>query len=70
MEQTNVFASTHPLVAHKLSKLRREDVVPKKFRELIRELSTLLTYEATRDLLVNPVRIQTPLAETDGVELA
>ncbi len=70
MEQTNVFASTHPLVAHKLSKLRRQDVVPKKFRELIRELSTLLTYEATRDLLVKPVRIQTPLTETEGVELA
>ncbi len=70
MEQTNVFASTHPLVAHKLSKLRRRDVVPKKFRELIRELSTLLTYEATRDLLVSAVRIQTPMAETEGVELA
>jgi uracil phosphoribosyltransferase len=70
MEPSNVFASTHPLVAHKLSKLRSQDVVPKKFRELIRELSALLTYEATRDLLVNPIDIQTPLVSAKGVELA
>ena len=46
------------------------DVVPTKFRELIREISALLTYEATQDLVVNPTQIQTPLVKTEGVELA
>jgi len=50
--------------------MRNQDVVPKKFRELIRELSALLTYEATQDLLVNPIDIQTPLVKTKGLELS
>ena len=49
---SNVFPSKHPLVAHKLAKLRNIETKPKKFRELIREISTLLAYEATADLPV------------------
>lgn len=66
---TNVFASKHPLVAHKLSRLREKTTEPKKFRELVREIAALLTYEATSDLAVTPRRIETPLAPVQGVEL-
>jgi uracil phosphoribosyltransferase len=65
----NVFSSTHPLVAHKLAKLRSVDTNPKKFRELVREIAALLTYEATADLAVKPIEVQTPLATMPGVEL-
>ncbi|MBW6465730.1 MAG: uracil phosphoribosyltransferase [Brevefilum sp.] len=65
----NVFPSTHPLVKHKLTRLRDQRTEPKKFRELVRELAALLTYEATADLVTYPVRIQTPMSETDGQDL-
>ena len=66
---SNVFASKHPLVAHKLSLLRDVDTEPKKFRELVREIAALLTYEATADLALQPKTVQTPLATMTGVEL-
>jgi len=65
----NVFPSSHPLVAHKLTRLRDQRTDPKHFRELIREISALLAYEATQDLLVQPKSIHTPLAPFDGVAL-
>ncbi|MEK7683005.1 MAG: uracil phosphoribosyltransferase [Chloroflexota bacterium] len=65
-----VHVSEHPLVAHKLAKIRDANTDPKKFRELIREISALLTYEATRDLASDPVRIRTPLEEAPGLVLA
>lgn len=65
-----VHISQHPLVAHKLTKIRDTDTEPKKFRELIREISALLTYEATQDLGTDSVRVTTPLEETDGSNLA
>jgi uracil phosphoribosyltransferase len=66
---TNVFSSTHPLIAHKLTKLRDKNTNPKKFRELVRELAALLAYEATSDLLISPQEIETPLTRTNGFEL-
>lgn len=66
---SNVFASTHPLVAHKLSRLRDKNTEPKKFRELVRELAALLAYEATADLVTVPREFETPLARTTGAEL-
>ena len=65
----NVFPSKHPLVLHKLAKLRDRRTEPKKFRELIREISALLTYEATSDLLITPLQIETPLEQMEGVSL-
>ena len=65
----NIFASKHPLVAHKLTVLRDIDTEPKKFRELIREISALLTYEATADINLSPKDVQTPLAISPGFEL-
>jgi uracil phosphoribosyltransferase len=73
MEQNlmpNIFPSIHPLVAHKLSLLRDKNTEPKKFRELIREIATLLTYEATSDLILYQINIDTPLAVTTGKVLS
>jgi uracil phosphoribosyltransferase len=61
-----VFESKHPLVAHKITKLRAKDTEPRKFRELVREISALLTYEATRDVKTKRVNVETPLRETRG----
>ena len=66
---SNVYASTHPLVAHKLSRLRDSRTEPKKFRELVREIAALLAYEATADLAVTPRELETPLAKMTGAEL-
>jgi len=63
---SKVFSSTHPLVAHKLSLLRDKNTEPKKFRELIREISALLAYEATGDLVLHQISIPTPLAIATG----
>lgn len=65
----NVFPSHHPLVAHKLARLRSVNTNPKKFRELVQELAALLAYEATADLATVPIDVQTPLAITQGAEL-
>jgi uracil phosphoribosyltransferase len=65
----NVFPSSHPLVAHKITRLRDVTTEPKKFRELVRELAALLAYEATLDLQVIPVDVQTPLAVARGSHL-
>ncbi len=66
---TTIFESSHPLVAHKLTRLRDKSTDPKKFRELIREISALLAYEATVDLEVASKAVETPLGEAAGVEL-
>lgn len=65
-----VHISEHPLVAHKLTRIRDARTDPKKFRELIREISAFMAYEATQDLELNSVRVTTPLEETDGADLA
>jgi uracil phosphoribosyltransferase len=62
----NVFVSKHPLVQHKLAKLRSKDTEPKKFRELIREIAGLLAYEATLDLELSPQEVTTPLEKMSG----
>jgi uracil phosphoribosyltransferase len=66
---SNVFPSPHPLVAHKLTRLRDQATDPKKFRELVREIAALLAYEATQDLLLRPRPVQTPLASAPGWDL-
>ena len=64
-----VHRSTHPLVCHKLSLLRAQDTEPKKFRELVREISVLLAYEATADLALEPREVRTPLGVAVGCSL-
>lgn len=60
----------HPLVAHKLTLLRDKDTEVATFRRLADELVTLLAYEATREVAVEPVTVETPLAPAAGVRLA
>ena len=66
---SNINESKHPLVAHKLSRLRDKNTNPKKFRELVREIAALLAYEATADLQTVPRELETPLAKITGQEL-
>jgi uracil phosphoribosyltransferase len=65
----NVHVSNHPLVAHNLSLLRDKATEPKKFRELVRELSWLLGYEAMADLATRALEVETPLEPMQGAEL-
>ncbi len=66
---STLHVSTHPAVLHKLAILRDETTEPKKFREVVRELSWLLGYEALADARVRPLRVTTPIEETDAHEL-
>jgi uracil phosphoribosyltransferase len=66
---SKVFESKHPLVAHKLSRLRDIQTNPTKFRELVQEIAALLLYEATADLEMTPRMVQTPLALMTGYEV-
>ncbi len=65
----NLNVSRHPLVRHKLTMVCDERTEPKVFRELVRELTPLLLYEATADLPLQPVRFRTPLEETEGAKI-
>jgi uracil phosphoribosyltransferase len=60
----------HPLITHKLTILRDASTDSPTFRRLTDELVTLLAYEATRDMRVEQVTVQTPLAPADGVRVA
>ena len=62
--------SRHPAVLHKLSLLRDETTDPKKFRELVREISWLVGYEALADARVDDVQVKTPIEMTHGARLA
>jgi uracil phosphoribosyltransferase len=60
-----VMVATHPLVQHKLSYLRDKRTPTGDFRRLVNELTTLLTYEATKDFPTETVRVETPLEWTE-----
>jgi uracil phosphoribosyltransferase len=60
----------HPLIAHKLTALRDVRTETPTFRSLTDELVTLLAYEATRDIRVEPVSVHTPVGAAEGVKLA
>jgi uracil phosphoribosyltransferase len=66
----NLHVSQHPAVRHKLGILRDEATEPKKFREVVRELSWLLGYEALADARTRPLDVRTPLETMAGEELA
>ena len=69
MPATTVHVSQHPAVLHKLAILRDERTEPKKFREVVRELSWLLGYEALADVGVRPLDIRTPMEAMTAHEL-
>ncbi|HYH11624.1 MAG TPA: uracil phosphoribosyltransferase, partial [Thermomicrobiales bacterium] len=61
-----IHVSTHPLVQHKVTLLSDERTDSKTFRELVRELTRLLLYEATADLALTDVEYQTPMETATG----
>lgn len=65
-----VHVANHPLITHKLTVLRDKETNSQVFRHLVEELVTLLAYEATRDVKIHPVDIQTPVAPMKGAMLA
>src|SRR5450432_2493621 len=65
----NVHISTHPLVKHKLAILRDTQTDHVKFRQLIRELALLLCYEATQDMHLEDIQVQTPMGSAAGSQL-
>ena len=65
-----VHIADHPLISHKLTVLRDVATPSPVFRQLVEELVTLLAYEATRDVRIDKVKVQTPVALADGVRLS
>ncbi|MCD8018603.1 MAG: uracil phosphoribosyltransferase [Clostridiales bacterium] len=59
----------HPMIRHKIGIIRRKDTSTKDFREIISEIAMLMCYEATRDLEMHPVEIETPICRTTVEEL-
>lgn len=66
MTQGNVHVIDHPLVQHKLTLMRRKDASTSSFRRLLNELSTLMTYEVTRDIPTQEIEVETPLETMHG----
>jgi len=62
----NLIVVDHPLVQHKLTLLRNKSTGSKEFRSLVNEIATLLAYEATRDLPLENIQIETPVTEATG----
>lgn len=67
---SKVHVMDHPLISHKISYIRKEELGSKDFREMISEIAMLICYEATRDLKLQDVKIKTPICEMTGKELA
>ena len=65
-----VHVANHPLITHKITVLRDKNTPSPTFRLLVEELVTLLAYEATREVKVQEVEVETPLTKTRGVRLS
>jgi uracil phosphoribosyltransferase len=65
-----VHVTTHPLIQHKLARLRSIETKPPEFRELVAAISNLLFFEATQDMRLRPLHIQTPLVGMSCSEIA
>ncbi|HUH52426.1 MAG TPA: uracil phosphoribosyltransferase, partial [Microbacteriaceae bacterium] len=65
-----VFIADHPLITHKLTVLRDKSTSQPTFKALTEELMTLLAYEATREVKVDEIQVETPVASADGVRLS
>ena len=61
---SKVYVFDHPLIQHKVSLMRKTDTTVKEFRELATEVAMLMGFEATRDLELEPVEIETPICKT------
>ena len=67
---SNVVVMTHPLIQHKIGVIRRVGTGSRDFRAMISEIASLITYEATKDLKLQDVEIETPICKTTVKELA
>ena len=67
---SNVYVFDHPLIQHKTAMIRKTDTTVKDFRELVREISMLMGYEATRHLPLKEVEIETPMQKANVNMLA
>ncbi len=65
-----VFIMDHPLIQHKIGLIRRKETGTKEFRETISEIAMLICYEATRNLKLTDVEIETPICATKAQELS
>jgi len=65
-----VVVMDHPLIRHKIGFIRRKETGTKEFRETISEIAMLICYEATRDLRLEDVEIETPICKTTVKQLA
>lgn len=68
-EMSKVIVMDHPLIQHKIGWIRREETGSKDFRTLISEIAMLMCYEATRDLKLKDIEVQTPICKTTVKEL-
>lgn len=66
----NVFIMDHPLIQHKIGLIRRKETSTKDFRQTIGEIAMLICYEATRELKLVDVAIETPICQTTAKELS
>lgn len=67
---SKVVVMTHPLIQHKIGVIRRVETGSRDFRAMISEMASLITYEATKDLKLMDVEIETPICKTTVKELA
>ena len=69
-QMSKVVVMDHPLIQHKIGIIRRTETSSKEFREMIGEIAMLMCYEATRDLKLEEVEIETPITKMTAKELA
>ncbi len=66
---SNVYVMNHPLIQHKITMLRDKETTVKDFRELANEVALLMGYEATKDLELSDIKVETPITETTGKKI-
>jgi uracil phosphoribosyltransferase len=66
----NLTVTQHPLIRHKITLLRDKRTATRDFKALVNEIAMLMAYEATKDLPLEPVEVETPLEKTDGAQVA
>lgn len=67
---SKVVVMDHPLIAHKIGIIRKKETGTREFRDMVSEIGALITYEATKDLKLQDVEIETPICRTTVKELA
>ncbi|MBI3981364.1 MAG: uracil phosphoribosyltransferase [Gemmatimonadetes bacterium] len=66
----NLTILSHPLIQHKLTKLRDRNTATRDFKALVNEIAMLMAYEATKDLPLEPAPVETPMEPTTGMQVA